>query len=276
MSVRRELANDSPRIDCVVRTKNSARTVKACLESLQHSPLVAQIVLVDSGSTDDTLRIALTFPEVKIIRYPRGVDFNYSKALNIGIEVGTQALVATISSHVILTDGGLLARLVSSMSDPTCAGAYACPGVASEEVVMLKVFTGRNGMSNSCGIIRRLDWEERPFRESLAACEDQDYAAHWLRRGRYFVRLHDPSLLYLNPYSHPWKRIRDELVICQHIYPGLRNKRNFRRKFINLLGSLRRGRFRDAYWYSVGIVMLGCSAVFRINLKSCYRRELAG
>jgi glycosyltransferase involved in cell wall biosynthesis len=266
----------SLRIDCVVRTKNSSRTLKACLEALRQSSHVDQIIIVDSGSKDETLRIASSYREVKVISYPREVEFNYSKALNLGIAAGSQPLVAIISSHVILSDPSIVSKLASRMADPACAGAYMCPGNSSEDVVTIQSFTGRNGMSNSCGMIRRVDWEARMFSEDLAACEDQDYAAYWLRRGFYFLRFRDPNILYLNPYSHPWKRIRDEVVICQYIHPPLRNKQNYLKKFRNVFGSLKRGHVRDAYWHTVGIVMLSLSGLFRMKLKSSYRRELAG
>jgi glycosyltransferase involved in cell wall biosynthesis len=261
-------------LDCVVRTRNSAKTLEACLSALHQLPVIKHLIVVDSGSTDETLAIASKFPKVEVVEYPRGAEFNYSTALNLGISAGSRSLVALVSSHVVVGDPSLVDRLVGLMADERCAGAYICPGPEAHQVVRLSDFNGRNGMSNSCGVIRRSDWEMREFREEISACEDQDFAAHWLRRGRHFVRLRSPDLLYLNPYNHPWKRIRDEVVIGQHIYPSIRNFGNYRRKIRNLLGSLRRGKVRDAFWYSVNIVLLGVSGVIKLNPKSSYRSSL--
>lgn len=51
-------------ISIVILTKNNSKTLKATLESVQEFP---EVVIYDTGSTDDTLSIASSFPNTKII-----------------------------------------------------------------------------------------------------------------------------------------------------------------------------------------------------------------
>ena len=59
--------SDKSMISAIVLTKNSAKTLEATLRSL--SPF-ADVVVYDTGSEDDTLQIARTFPYVRIEQGP--------------------------------------------------------------------------------------------------------------------------------------------------------------------------------------------------------------
>lgn len=54
-------------ISVTVLTKNCAKTLRATLESISSFP---EVVILDTGSTDDTLLIAKTFPNIKIYPLP--------------------------------------------------------------------------------------------------------------------------------------------------------------------------------------------------------------
>ena len=52
-------------ISAILITKNEEKNIEACLKSLDW---VAEVVMVDSGSTDKTLEIAQQFPQVKVLK----------------------------------------------------------------------------------------------------------------------------------------------------------------------------------------------------------------
>ena len=84
-------------ISIVIRTRNSANTLFQVLKKL--SPQVGdELIIVDSGSTDETLAIASQFG-AKIL-FHQG-QFNYGHALNLGFAQATNEWVLSLSSHCI-------------------------------------------------------------------------------------------------------------------------------------------------------------------------------
>lgn len=69
-------------LSVVILTKNSAQFLPACLSSVKFAD---QIVVVDSGSTDQTIEIAKG-ANAKVVNYKPINVFNFSEARNLGLE----------------------------------------------------------------------------------------------------------------------------------------------------------------------------------------------
>jgi glycosyltransferase involved in cell wall biosynthesis len=176
----------------VIRTYNEAAFIGRLLQTLQDQKNVAaekEIVIVDSESTDDTVRIAQQWP-VKLIRM-RKSEFDYSKALNLGIEQSRGDLIVILSAHSIPTDANWLARMMACFADPLVAGACsrqeAWPDANWREVRRINHTFGNKSLtydknsnlseltfSNAASCIRRSVWMQHPF--SLPAAEDREWA----------------------------------------------------------------------------------------------------
>ncbi|HLX70693.1 MAG TPA: glycosyltransferase [Verrucomicrobiae bacterium] len=86
-----------PKISVVVASYNGARTLKSCLESLQHLNYPDyEIILVDDGSTDATQQIVSLFPTVRCIRHEK--NFGLSVARNTGVAAAAGEIVAFTDS----------------------------------------------------------------------------------------------------------------------------------------------------------------------------------
>ncbi|MEN9343298.1 MAG: hypothetical protein RLZZ453_85 [Chlamydiota bacterium] len=84
-------------ISVTILTKNSSTTLKATLDSLKKFP---EIVIYDTGSTDDTLAIAQTFPNVKIYSGPfLGFGLTHNRASNLA----THNWILSIDSDEVLS-----------------------------------------------------------------------------------------------------------------------------------------------------------------------------
>lgn len=79
MSIRRSSNNKLP-ISVIILTFNESRNIRDCLESIKE--LTEDIIIVDSGSTDDTLAIAASY-NVRVFHHPFE---NYSKQRNWALE----------------------------------------------------------------------------------------------------------------------------------------------------------------------------------------------
>ena len=83
------------RVSVVVLTKNSASTIRKCLDSvLEQNRKADEIVVVDGSSKDETLGLVKNYP-VKIVTEP---GLGYGHARNVGVENSSGDLVFFIDS----------------------------------------------------------------------------------------------------------------------------------------------------------------------------------
>jgi GT2 family glycosyltransferase len=168
-----------------------------CLETLdrQRGGFDLDIVVVDSGSTDATLEIARS-RDTRIINLPPG-DFDYSRALNLGIEQVGGDLLVSLSAHAIPVDDQWLQRMTAVFEDPRVAGASSrqvpWPDAPWQEVHRLahqfgdagRIYAQPNGQeivfSNAASVIRRSVWRDHPF--ILPAAEDLEWAQRVVAAG---------------------------------------------------------------------------------------------
>jgi N-acetylglucosaminyl-diphospho-decaprenol L-rhamnosyltransferase len=91
-------------IEVVVVTRNSAGHIGACVDSI----IAAQAlpIIVDNGSTDDTLEIVRSrCPETKIIA--TGENLGYGRALNVGFKETRENFVILSNPDVVFLDGSI-------------------------------------------------------------------------------------------------------------------------------------------------------------------------
>ncbi|MCL5795663.1 MAG: glycosyltransferase family 2 protein [Patescibacteria group bacterium] len=86
-----------PKISVVVITKNAAKHLKRCLESA--SQIADEIIVIDSGSSDNTLEIARKFSK-KIINQNW---LGYGKQKNIGIHLAKNNWILSLDADEILS-----------------------------------------------------------------------------------------------------------------------------------------------------------------------------
>ncbi len=98
-------------ITATVLTKNSQKTLKETLESLSSFP---EIIVLDSGSSDETLTIAKTFPNVTIHTSP---FLGFGPMHNYASKLATHDWILSIDSDEILSEE-LTKEILSLQLDP--------------------------------------------------------------------------------------------------------------------------------------------------------------
>ncbi len=186
--------SDRTPVGIVIRTLNESALIGTCLEALsrQTGSFELDVLVVDSGSTDGTVEIARTHG-ARVLELPPS-SFDYSKALNVGIEDVRGDLIVLLSAHAIPIGADWLARMTRWFDDPRVAGVGSrqvpWPDAPWTEVVRLaeqfgeESRTSANGevvFSNAASVIRRDAWVDQRF--ELPAAEDADWARKVCARG---------------------------------------------------------------------------------------------
>ena len=79
----------TPRVSVIIPVRNEELRIKQCIEGiLSQSIQVHEIIVIDSGSTDETLPILTTFPEVTLIQID-GSTFNHGLTRNLVVQAST-------------------------------------------------------------------------------------------------------------------------------------------------------------------------------------------
>ena len=179
----------TPPISVIVRAMNKVDTIGATLESLRRQSVGAEIIVVDSGSTDGTLRLAGQWADRVIEIAPE--DFTYGGALNIGAEAASAPVHAALSAHSLPASPTWLEDSLGKYERSDVAGTsvgFTSPrgeplsGTYFQTVEDIRTNPGW-GFSNHASTWRADVWREYPFREDLVACEDKEWSWRVLAAG---------------------------------------------------------------------------------------------
>src|SRR5690606_20664091 len=160
----------------VIRAYNEGKHIRKLLLGIsQQSLQPREIILVDSGSTDDTVAIAREFG-VRIVAIEKRL-FTFGRALNIGCAAASGEILVFVSAHVYPRHADWLASLVAPFADPKVVLSYGKQrgnelNHYSEHQIFAKWFPSQsvsNQRSYFCNnancAVRRSQWELRPYDE---------------------------------------------------------------------------------------------------------------
>jgi glycosyltransferase involved in cell wall biosynthesis len=184
----------------VVRARNKQATIERTLRVLRAQTVQAQVIVVDSGSTDRTLEIARAY-DAEIIETPPA-EFSYGRALNIGTEHADGDIVFALSAHSAPDTDQWIEWSLEAYQDPAVActlghsegpdrQVLAGPRSVSAADLDLK-HNVTWGLSNHASSWRRSVWEDFRFNEEIIACEDKEWMWRVLADGYRMVV--DPRL----------------------------------------------------------------------------------
>ncbi|WP_331375987.1 glycosyltransferase family 2 protein [Sinorhizobium chiapasense] len=201
----------------LIRTFNSEQTLPETLASLGRQSLPPrEYVFVDSGSVDRTLDILPAGS--KVHRYASG-KFNYSIALNEGINLVKTKYTLVISSHTSLLNKEALRAAIEFLhrrSDvPAAYFVQKLSELIEFDIITEENFTGFNGVWNTCALYDTHLLKQRPFRPEVFSAEDQEWSKWLLSSGKYIVRVSGAGMSYNNPLRNRFrKRLNEELAVA--------------------------------------------------------------
>lgn len=111
------------KISVVIRVYNEQKHIREVLESLKRQTYTNyEVVILDSESTDDTLKIASEY-DCRIEKIKKK-DFNYSYASNVCVNLAQGDIVCFLSGHSVPVKETFLADINDLFKDPSIGAAY--------------------------------------------------------------------------------------------------------------------------------------------------------
>jgi glycosyltransferase involved in cell wall biosynthesis len=217
----------------VVRTYNESFHLPALLEAIgrQQGAGDVEVVLVDSGSTDDTVGIAERHG-CRITHIAKS-DFTFGRSLNVGCEAARGEALVFVSGHCVPVDEHWLRRLVGRLDTPGVAYAYGRQvggprSQFSECQLFRKHFpaTGSGAIegffcNNANAAIRRDDWARYRFDEQLPGLEDMALAKRLVAAGAKIG--YEAGAAVYHHHDENWRtvkrRFEREAIALQSILP---------------------------------------------------------
>lgn len=228
-------------VSIVIRTYNEEKFLSKLLGGIvQQSLNPYEIIVVDSGSTDSSLRIARDF-DCKIAQIEKE-NFSFGRSLNLGCQIAEGDIFVFVSAHCIPKDENWLKELVRPFEDEKTALSYGRQignelSKFSEHQVFKKYFPdtvdkaqGGFFCNNANSAIRRELWKLRKFNEELTGLEDMDWAKHYFRSGHKIV--YCPKSIIYHIHEESWPKVKNryerEAYALKEIMPEIHfNFKNF-------------------------------------------------
>lgn len=177
------------RASILIRTLNEAEHLDDLLTMIaaqQTHGFDVETVLIDSGSTDDTVEIALKHG-ARVTTITKA-EFSFGRSLNRAADFSTGDFLVLISGHCVPVDAHWLQNLCQPLIDGTASYTYGRQigdddSNYSERRIFAKYFPETSAVpqvgffcNNANSAILRSVWEEHPFDEELTGLEDMDLA----------------------------------------------------------------------------------------------------
>ncbi|MGW8251665.1 MAG: glycosyltransferase, partial [Anaerolineales bacterium] len=222
----------APACSVVIRAYNEAGHIGRLLDGITQQTLrESQIILVDSGSNDETLSIARRYPVQVVHIQPE--QFTFGRSLNLGISHAQAELVVIASAHVYPVYPDWLERLLAPFADPQVGLTYGKQRgdqttQFSEGQVFARWFPERSNpqqehpfCNNANAAIRRALWQEQPYDESLSGLEDLDWAHRILERGYRIAYAAEAEVVHVHREKprQVYNRYRREAMAFKRIFP---------------------------------------------------------
>ena len=242
---------ENPAVSIIIRTHNEEKDIEDCLNGVfSQDYRDFEVIIVDSESADNTLKIASKFP-VKITGIKKG-DFSFGRSLNIGCSKAEGRYCVSLSAHAAPADNSWLEHLIEPLKNEMIAGAYGkeiprkgCNPLEARKI--LGTFGDRERIqtkdcffSNVGSVFKKDLWKDVKFDEKIGTTEDHLWASRMIKKG--FAVYYQPKAKIYHSHNHSltslYKRMKSQLY---DKYKKVENKNGLsicRRGLTNFIYSL--------------------------------------
>ncbi len=218
----------------VIRTLNEDKHLDELLcaiEKQETSQLHYEVIIVDSGSDDNTLQIANAHG-CKIVHIARE-EFSFGRALNLGCEAARGDFLVMISGHCVPTDENWLHNLCAPLIQKKADYSYGRQlgghdSHYSECQIFSKYYPAQSKIpqqgffcNNANAAITRKAWKKYYFDEQLTGLEDMALAQRLVGDGGCVAYTAQAAVYHY--HDEKWwqvkRRFEREAIALQQIMP---------------------------------------------------------
>jgi len=213
------MGTEQLKISIIILTKNNGSTIGKVLKQIisQHIDDPYEIIIVDSGSSDDTITQISQFG-VRSYNIPPD-DFGHGRTRNLGSEYACGEYLVYLSADAIPANKNWLRNLVNKLSNEDVGATFGrqipykdAPLMerffiqknyppATKEHYSLKDFQMNAFFSNVNSAIKRSLWNKIKFSENLIISEDHEWAKRALDEGYKIEYIPDSAVFHSHKYN---------------------------------------------------------------------------
>lgn len=253
------MSTDSITCSVVIRCYNEKKHIGKLLHGIMQQTVNAEIIIVDSGSTDGTLDEVSNYP-VQIVSI-RPEDFSFGRSLNLGCRAAKHDFIVIASAHVYPLYKDWLAELLVPFKNQKVSLVYGKQiggkkTKFSEHQILAKWFPNRSDASqkhpfcnNANAAIRRRVWKKYQYDEELTGLEDISWAHRTMQAGYIIAYQSEAVIVHIHNEKplQTFNRYRREAIALKNIFPNEKFHlwNFFRLFFTNIVGDFQQAlRFR--------------------------------
>ena len=225
----------NPEISIVIRTLNEEEYLPSLLEAIctQKISIQSEIIIVDSGSTDRTLKVAAAF-NCRIVHIARH-EFSFGRSLNLGCLAAKGHYLVFVSGHCVPASPywleNLIAPLVNRQVDLTYGRQVGGPSTyLSESRIFSKYYPSVSRIpqdsffcNNANSAITTHCWSKYKYDEILTGLEDLHLAKKLVDDGGKVGYVAEATVFHYHyeTWSQVQRRFEREAYALQKICPEL-------------------------------------------------------
>tara|TARA_B100000287_G_C20674092_1_gene794559 strand:+ start:272 stop:1156 length:885 start_codon:yes stop_codon:yes gene_type:complete len=237
-------------ISIIIRTLNEEKYLSELLQAIDNQNINDEIekVIIDSGSTDQTLEIAKKF-NCNITHIDKK-DFTFGKSLNDGCRFSKGDILVFISGHCIPKNSNWLLNLIKPIKEEGIDYIYGRQigrdtTRFSENIIFKKYFPNHNNpnnidyfCNNANSAIKRNVWNKYQFNEDLTGLEDMELAKRIFADGLKISYSHKSAVFHIHDENSKQikNRYEREAIALKEIEPDIKmSKTDFLRYFLTAI-----------------------------------------
>lgn len=242
-----------PKASIVIRTYNEGKHLPGVLTRIaRQNRTDYEVIIVDSGSTDNTVAIA-ELAGARVVHIKK-TEFTFGRSLNVGCAAAHGEILIFISGHCYPIDEKWLTAMIEPFDQhEKVALVYGKQRGGkttkfSEHCHFVKTFPGTSSIpqdgffcNNANCAVRQSVWVTRQFDETLTGLEDLDWAKWATHHGWQAAYTADGGVYHLHDetWQQVFRRYEREAIALKHIIP------DFNMSYWEFLRLLTESVFRD-------------------------------